>query len=105
MADERIPTVDLVFVSISVAFSLVLASAVALRERLRLSPAVELAVTTIAMTGCLACGFTALGLAFAGRITLDAMSAAFIGLLPAVQATPLLDFSPAGRAGADAQAP
>ncbi|GAB0495921.1 hypothetical protein MMPV_007231 [Pyropia vietnamensis] len=98
MADERIPTGDLVFVSISVAFSLMLASVVALRERLRLSPTVELAATAITVTGCLAFGFAALGLAFARRISLDAMSAAFIGLLPAVQAGPLLDFRlPAAR--------
>lgn len=85
------PTFELVLILVSVLFSLLLAAHVAYRERLRLPPVAEVGVTLLLVAGCLACGVTALMLAFLGRLSLDAMSTSFIGLLPAVQAMPLVD--------------
>lgn len=91
MDGPRAPTSELVLILVSVLFSLLLATHVAFRERLRLPPVAEVGVVLLLVAGCLACAVTALTLAFLGRLSLDAMSTSLIGFLPAVQAMPLVD--------------
>lgn len=91
MDGPRAPTSELVLILVSLLFSILLSAHVAYRERPGLPPVAEVGVTLLLVAGCLACGVTALTLAFLGRLSLDAMSTSFIGLLPAVQAMPLVD--------------
>lgn len=87
MAGERAPAGELALITAAIVASLALTVVVGCsRGRLRLPPLAEVAATTTLVGACVAIAAVALAAAYAGAASLDALSTALIGLLPAVQA-------------------